>query len=115
MADEHRQAAEKQFHLEMLARYEQWKEALGYRAIRFLQKVRRAGGVETARYLLKRGKGLSAGFTRLAQEGRADLSVEALVLQEEWRGLFTPEELSEAERRLAAARTLKRRGHPPAQ
>ena len=82
------------FEQEMLARYQAWKE-FGYVANRFLMAVRNRGGVGAAKYLLSK-KGVSPGLQRLAAEGRTDLSVEALVLSESWRHLFTAKELAAA-------------------
>jgi hypothetical protein len=65
----------------------------------FLQMVVEHGGFETARRLLHARK-VSDGFTTLWENGRLDLSVEAVVLQEPWSDLFTDEELTIAEKRL---------------
>jgi len=43
---------------------------------------------------------MSGCLTRLWEEQRLDLSLEALVIKEPWRQLFTRSELKEAERRL---------------
>lgn len=72
--------------------------ARGYWASYFLRGVRSHGGPEYARYLLRK-RGVSDGFRRLSDEGRLDLSVEALVLKPEYAELFT-----DAERRTAAHR-----------
>lgn len=73
----------------------------GYWAGYFLRTVRTRGGLATARLLLEE-KGTSTGFERLKEEGRLDLSMEALVLRAEFRPLFTPAEISKAVERLAA-------------
>lgn len=70
-----------------------------YRPTYFLQMVVEHGGVETARRLLHARK-VSDGFTTLWENGRLDLSVEAVVLQEPWSDLFTDGELAIAEKRL---------------
>ena len=72
--------------------------ARGYWASYFLRGVRSHGGPEYARYLLRK-RGVSDGFRRLSDEGRLDLSVQALVLKPEHAELFT-----DAERRTAAHR-----------
>ncbi len=64
-----------------------WRER-GYRASRFLQALRRHGGVATAKRLLER-KGTSRGFEILAEKGRLDLSMEALVLRPEFTACST--------------------------
>ena len=53
-------------------------------------------------------QGESPGLQRLAREGRTDLSMEALVLEEPWRQLFSAEELKEAKRRLSAAERISK-------
>jgi len=64
-----------------------------------LSMVVSLGGVETAKRLL-RGSVMQSGLLSLAEHGRVDLSVESLVLEEEYRELFEPQELSEAKNRL---------------
>ncbi len=61
--------------------------------------VNRDGGWETARTLL-RSETLSDESVRLWEEHRLDLTVEALVLREPWRRLFTDAESAQAARRL---------------
>ena len=56
-------------------------------------------GYGTATYLLNKQE-QSSGFTELYLLKRLDLTVEHLVLQPEWRQLFTLEELVSAQRRL---------------
>ena len=58
------------------------------------------GGLAAARRLLHTPT-VSDGFTALWERGRLDLSVEALVLQERFRNLFTEQELERARERLA--------------
>lgn len=57
------------------------------------------GGLDAARTLLASG-GYSEGLTRLWEEKRLDISMEATVLQEPWRELFAVEELSVAKQKL---------------
>ena len=90
---------EEQFHKEMLEIYRNAASQLGYYASYFLRMVDDQGGLRAAKQLL-RTEELSDGFTRLWAENRLDLSVEALVLQEMWKSLFTKEELATAHRRL---------------
>jgi 5-methylcytosine-specific restriction enzyme A len=87
------------FHERMRQIHEQAKEECGYHATRFLQKVNADGGLQTARKLLS-STGYSEGLTRLWEEKRLDISMEATVLQEPWCELFTPEELSTARKKL---------------
>ena len=92
---------EDRFHQEMLRIYDEAKE-FDYNPTYFLRMVVDRGGLSAARQLLG-GSQLSDGFVRLWHEQRLDLSVEALVLREPWRSLFTHEELAEAQRRLDGA------------
>ena len=89
------------FHEEMLKVYRDARDLAGYRATRFLQLVRRRGGVEAARHLLKARSKVSGGFEALWKAGRLDLSVEALVLRERYSMLFDERELRTARERLA--------------
>jgi 5-methylcytosine-specific restriction protein A len=92
---------EKEFHQLMLDLYWATGKALGYWANYYLRKVRRVGGLQTAKDLLKPTPGIAPGLERLAREHRLDLSVEQIVLQERWRPLFTEAELKVARDRLA--------------
>lgn len=91
------------FHEEMIAIYYKAGHATGYWANRFLQKVKKDKGLAAARQWLKPEKGLSPGLQRLAKEKRVDLSIEALVLQNPWRTLFTNQEINEASKRVQVA------------
>lgn len=89
---------ERGFHEEMLRIYEKAKE-FGYTPTYFLGMVNELGGVKAAKRLL-RGDNISYGLWRLCEEGRLDLSMEALVIRDPWRLLFTDAELENARRRL---------------
>ena len=89
---------EMQFHREMIRIYNEASK-LGYRPTRFLQMVENLGGRQAAKHLLS-SEAPASGFERLWELGRMDLTVESLVLQEQWTHLFTEQELQEAERRL---------------
>ena len=88
-----------QFHDEMLILYRDAAQVITP-PTRFLQMVDSQGGVATARQLLA-ATDISDGFSRLWEAGRLDLTVEAVVLRDRWRPLFTPGELEIARRRLA--------------
>ena len=92
---------ESEFHQAMVGIYEEAKE-FDYHATRFLGMVVGMGGLAAAQTLLQ-GDKVSDGFAELWREDRLDLTVEALVLCEPWRDLFTPNELAEAQRRLDEA------------
>lgn len=74
----------------------------GYWASYFLRGVRNHGGPEYAHQLLRK-EGTTDGFQRLKEEGRLDLTMEALVLRSEYTTLFTDEERRVAAHRLAEA------------
>lgn len=93
-----------QFHQAMLGIYDRAaKLKPPYRASRFKGMVDSEGGKATADKLLASRK-VSDGFTELFLRGKENLrlSVEYVVLEPEWRGLFTTEQLAIAEKRLIA-------------
>lgn len=90
---------EDRFHLAMLGIYKSAKRECDYNATRFLQMVVDKGGLATARYLINTPT-VSDGYAALWERGRLDLTVEALVLEDQWSSLFTDEELSIARDRL---------------
>lgn len=83
----------------MAAIYDAAVQECKYHATRFIQMVRADGGLATARTLLDSDT-LSDGLTRLWECGRLDLSLEALILQDEWAPLFTDVERERARMRL---------------
>ena|ERR1700674_431238 len=96
-----RSEAERQFDHAMHHTYEAAGKETGYWAHRFLQMVRRRGGVGAARKLLADSE-VSDGFLKLRKAGRLDLSVEREVLRPKFETLFTEEERAIARQRLAA-------------
>ena len=89
---------EEMFYAKMLQLYDEQRRVM--RApVRFLNMVQNHGVLEAARRLLA-SSSVGDGFVALWEVGRLDLSVEALVLQEPWRALFTEEELAVARQRL---------------
>jgi len=85
--------------------YQRAGEDVGYWATRFVQTLRRNGGLATARRMLKpRRPEERKGLDALLDAGRPDLTLEAVVLKEKYQTLFTAEELavpfSAARRRL---------------
>jgi len=95
----------RRFDAAMFDIYERAGHEVGYWAARYLQLLKRRGGLESARYLL-RSKLTSDGYARLRDAGRLDLTVEALVLQPEFEPLFSPEELARAGDRLSRYRAM---------
>lgn len=79
--------------------YRRAKAEAGYNATYFLQMLSEAGPTETARRLINSPRP-SEGFTALWERQRLDLTVEAHVLQEPHRALFSDDELERARHRL---------------
>ncbi|QGZ35653.1 phospholipase D family protein [Stappia indica] len=90
-------ATDKAFHRAMLGIYEETM-SFGYKPTTFRRMVADHGGVEAARRLI-RGTATS-GFEKLWENGRLDISVEALILRPEWHSLFTDEDREIARKRL---------------
>jgi hypothetical protein len=90
-----------QFHQRMIQIYAQAKSECGYTATRFHNMVANQGGLQAAKALLNSNT-YSEGLTRLWEEKRLDISMEATVLKQPWRELFTDEELSTAKEKLKA-------------
>jgi hypothetical protein len=101
-AGDGREGLEAQFHDAMLGVYKHARTECRYTATRFLQFVSERGGLQAARDLLLRGNEVSSGLGRLWECGRLDLTMEALVIREPWRRLFSEEELTVARTRLDA-------------
>ena len=90
---------EARFGQRMLKIYDDGLE-IGYRASRFLQKIRETSGIAEAKRLLGKHD-VSEGFVQLSLLERLDLSLESVVVKEpEWSALFSEEELAIARRRL---------------
>jgi len=82
----------------------------GYYPTYFMQMLDQLGGVGTARRLLAT-RGAQPGLYTLWELGILCSSVEAFVIQERFRPLFTDEEREEARRRLEELGCFK--GSPP--
>ena len=93
---------ERRFHAAMVGVYRAAKEQLGYNATRYIQMVGELGGAETARRLIH-SDAPSDGYSFLWEHGRLDLSVEALVADnDEWHPLFSRADIDAARQRLGA-------------
>jgi hypothetical protein len=90
---------EHRFDLAMMSIYHRARNEARYTATRFLQMLHEHRGLETARILLH-SSAVSEGYTALWERGRLDLTVESLILQPEWKNLFTDEEREIAKQRL---------------
>jgi 5-methylcytosine-specific restriction enzyme A len=93
---------QEQLHNTMLEMYTRAGKETGYWGRRFLQSVKKNGGLTTAKRMLQPQPSTAKikGLIFLANARRADLSLEYLVLQEPFRKLFSEMELTEAARRL---------------
>lgn len=90
---------EDEFHSELLSLYEKAK-GLDYLSNYFKQMLDRYGGFKTAKRLLAESKP-QQGLYSLWELDALDISLEATVLKDRFRPLFTSEELDEAMSRLA--------------
>ena len=91
---------EKKFDVAMFGIYRAAKDEVGYTATIFLGMLHDRGGIATAKTLINASKP-SGGYTALYERGRLDLTVEAMVIENEhWHGLFLQEELDRAKKRL---------------
>lgn len=91
---------EAQFDQAMFDIYRTAKAEAKYNATIFLQMLTDNGGVRTAKTLINAARP-SDGYTALYLRQRLDLTVEAVVVQNErWHSLFTQEEVDRARKRL---------------
>ena len=89
----------KRFDVPMFEIYRRAKEEAGYNATIFLRMVTERGGLSTAQYLVRSPRP-SDGYTHLYERGRLDLTVEALIVENDaWHPLFTEDELVKARKR----------------
>ncbi len=88
-----------EFNQGMEAIYYKAKEECNYNATRYLQMVREHGGLKTAKKLLA-SDNPQDGLAKLWECGCSHLTVEALVLKERYRTLFTDQEIRTAKKRL---------------
>jgi len=79
------------------------EQRIRYRPTYFLGMLETEGGYRTALKLLS-SNAVSDGFVKLWEHGRLDLSVEALVVETEWRQVFDPVLLALAEKKLKKAK-----------
>ena len=90
---------EARFDEAMMSIYQRAFRECGYNATRFLQMLYDHHGLETARILLH-ASNVSDGYVALCERKRLDLTVEALILNEEWNPLFSDQERMIARKRL---------------
>lgn len=95
------QALERRFAKEMHMIYTRAVSECDYRPSYFLQMLNDRGAIATAHALLSGQP--SDGFAKLWQLGRLDLTVEALVIRDDWQSMFSGAELAVARKRLTDA------------
>ena len=83
----------------MLACYEKAKNECNYHADKFHREVKETGGLTVAKEQLASDVPRNA-LLLLHRMGRLDISTEALALNQQFRELFTKEELDRARNRL---------------
>lgn len=96
-------SVEKKFARRMRDNYKRAGRETGYWGNYFNRDLVNLGAVVTAKKMLRPPKKKGAntgGLQKLIDAGRTDLSIETTVLEKQFRGLFTEEELAEAKRRL---------------
>ena len=101
-------ALEAAFDEALQAALDQAEAACGAAQKRLRADMARFGGVSCAKELLRKGR-QSEGFTALADAGRLDLSLEALVTAGRFGSLFTDEEVNACFAALCAAGYYTRR------
>lgn len=85
----------------MFSIYRRAKEEAKYNATIFLRMLSANRGVRTAKTLINSSKP-SDGYTAPYMKGRLDLTVEALVVEDQrWHTFFTEDELQRARKRLS--------------
>lgn len=99
MANGNNSEQEKQFIDEILECIRIGKDEFGYAPTRFIQMCEESGIIGACKRLLANDK-LHEGFTFLWEHKRLDLSVEAIALRPDFRGLFSEEELMRAQSKL---------------
>lgn len=91
---------ERKFDEAMMDIYRRAKSEAGYNASEFHAMLDRNRGLITAKRLIN-AKEVSIGYTNLHLLGRLDLTVEAVVYENElWHPMFEPEELERCRKRL---------------
>lgn len=102
-----RESLVREFDLAMMGIYRSALTEANYKATRFLEMLHNHRGIDTAKILIN-SKNVSDGYTALYQLGRLDLTVEALVYENnKWHELFTDDELEICKKRLVEYRYIK--------
>lgn len=90
---------ENRFHDRVIKAYKEIKDEVGSSSKGFLRSLSTVGAVKACKNFLT-SKTIGNGFIELQENGRLDLSVEAIVLEPKWSKLFTENELEIARKRL---------------
>lgn len=90
---------EKKFNADMRSIYILAKKKLKYNATRFLQLLSEKGGVQAAKILIAKDGG-TYGFEMLYEHHELGLTVEAHVIKDEYKELFTDQEREICKKRL---------------
>ena len=89
------------FEQALFTAYLRAKNEAKYNASIFYNMLNTRGGLSTAKFLINSST-VSDGYTELHRRKRLDLTVEAIVVEDErWHELFEPEELLKAKKRLS--------------
>ncbi len=89
-----------EFDAAMMGIYQRALAEANYKATIFQRMLHEHRGLETARRLIHSSK-VSAGYTSLWELGHLDLTVEALIIDnEKWHPLFTDDEIAICKNRL---------------
>lgn len=111
--------SEQHLHAELRLGTDRLKREIGYNPTYFNRMIGDLGPVAACRQLV-RSEGVSDGFTKLWENGKLDMSVEALALLPWYGDLFDDDDRDHARRRLVAYRfdvdgyLARRTASPPA-
>src|SRR2546426_8986198 len=89
--DAETRALKGRFDAAMFNIYRRANSEFGYNPTRLLQMLHDHGGLETARILLH-ASAVSDGYVALWERGGLELTVEAVILDPEWREVFSGEQ-----------------------
>lgn len=84
---------EKKLQQEVIKNCEIAEKDYGCKMTRFVQTIERFGIVRTVQEILRKGR-LSDCFGQLLEEGRLDLTMEAVIVKSTYAQLFTDEEVN---------------------
>ncbi|MBD7914667.1 hypothetical protein H9660_05865 [Clostridium sp. Sa3CUN1] len=76
---------------DMMKIYRETDAQCNFKAAGFFQMIQTEGAITTAKEIINNSE-VTEGFIKLAECNRLDLSLEALVIQDKYKELFTPKE-----------------------